>query len=92
MSNAIEVNYKNHRGEIRKRLIIPKTIHFGVTKHHPKPQWLLLCWDLEKKAMRDYALADCDFRMIGDRVNRIIDENPETPWKAIRDIYTEVAK
>lgn len=92
MSNAIEVNYKNHRGETRKRLIIPNSIRFAATEHHPKPQWILSCLDLEKKAYRDYALADCDFRMIGDRVNRIIDENPETPWKAIRDICIEVAK
>ena len=54
--------YKNHRGKVGARHIVPRYISFGTTDHHRTPQWLLNCYDLEKEAERTYALADCDFR------------------------------
>lgn len=57
----ISVTYTNYRGETAKRTISPIEIWFGQTKWHPKLGWLLHCYDWEKEAFRDYALADCDF-------------------------------
>jgi hypothetical protein len=56
---AISVIYTNYRGETSKRRIIPMGKPFiGSTDYHPKPQYLLEVWDLDKQANRTYALAD----------------------------------
>ena len=55
---AIEVKYKNYRGEIGVRKIVPFGIYFGSNEYHKEEQWLLKVWDLEKDAYREYALKD----------------------------------
>lgn len=40
-----------------------------------EPGWRLSGWDIEKQAIRDYVLADCDFQMNGTL---------EQAWKAVR--------
>ena len=57
---AIEVKYKNHRGEIGNRRIIPLNIFHGRTEYHPQYQWLLKVWDVDKKDYRTYALKDIE--------------------------------
>jgi len=58
--------YKNYKGEIRERIIIPYNLTFSTTRHHPKMQWLLEAFDCEKNETRVFALADCDFAMRGE--------------------------
>lgn len=60
-THPIGVVYRNHRGEVSTRRIIPRDIRYGATRWHPELQWLLDCWDLDKNAERTYALRDCDF-------------------------------
>lgn len=55
-SATVEIDYTNYRGERAKRLIRPQQIWFGATEWHPKPQWLLTAHDLEKDAIRDFAM------------------------------------
>ena len=50
--------YRNYRGELSERRIVPKSIRFGATEWHPEPQWLLLAHDLDKQADREFALKD----------------------------------
>lgn len=57
-NQTVTITYKNYRGEIGTRAIIPIKIWFGSTKYHPDPQWLLDAHDLEKKALRSFALKD----------------------------------
>ena len=57
----ITMIYRNYRGEVGRRTIIPLAIWFGHTEFHPDPQWLLTAFDVEKKAQRDFALRDCQF-------------------------------
>lgn len=52
------VTYTNWKGETRERRIIPRAIWYGSTKYHTEPQWLVSAFDMEKKAMRDFALKD----------------------------------
>lgn len=52
------IDYVNWKGERAKRLIMPDAVSFGATKWHPKPQWLLRAFDVEKKAWRHFAMAD----------------------------------
>jgi hypothetical protein len=57
---AITVSYKNWRGETAIRKIVPLNISFNATEYHPKPQWLLQVYDLDKNDFRDYALKDIE--------------------------------
>lgn len=57
-SQVVKIKYTNYRGEISYRTIVPKTIWFGHTEWHSDEQWLLEAEDLEKKAIRHFALKD----------------------------------
>lgn len=53
-----QVKYKNWKGEIGIRHIIPLEILYGSTEYHKEEQWLMKAWDLDKKDYRTYALRD----------------------------------
>ena len=53
---AVHVNYKNWRGEITVRRIVPLEIYLGSTEYHKEEQWLLRVWDIDKEDYRIYAL------------------------------------
>lgn len=55
---AIKVLYKNWKGEVNLRAIIPISIHYGSTEFHKEDQWLMKVWDVDKKDYRTYALKD----------------------------------
>lgn len=57
----IVMTYRNWRGEIGLRAIIPHCLWWGATEWHPEPGWLLTAWDCSKAEVRDFALADCQF-------------------------------
>lgn len=57
-SKATSVKYKNYRNEVATRTIIPIKIYWGKTDFHPREQWILKVWDVEKNAERDYAFND----------------------------------
>ena len=50
--------YTNHRGETARRTIEFRYMWFGVTKWHPKPQFLLHALDIDKQQERDFAIKD----------------------------------
>jgi predicted DNA-binding transcriptional regulator YafY len=58
IGDEVRIVYRNYRGEVAKRRIIPGRIWFGGTEWHPEPQWLLDAVDLEKGATRSFALRD----------------------------------
>lgn len=74
------LTYTNYRGEVSTRRIIPHRPYFGATEHHPEPQWILSAYDLEKGAVRDFALKD--FGLSIDRRKLI-----ETLDELLRDSY-----
>ena len=53
---AATITYTNWKGETGLHRIMPERLYFGSTKHHPKPQRLLEAHDLDKNAMRTFAL------------------------------------
>jgi predicted DNA-binding transcriptional regulator YafY len=57
-NQIIEFTYKNYRGEIADRKVVPIKIYFGSTEYHKEPQWILKALDLDKNAERDFALLD----------------------------------
>lgn len=55
---VLRVVYKNWRGEVSERKIVPKTAWFGSTQWHPEPQWILDAFDLDRQAERSFAMRD----------------------------------
>jgi predicted DNA-binding transcriptional regulator YafY len=55
---SMTIIYKNWKGEVGQRRIEPIRMWFGKTEYHPEPQWLLKAFDLDKRAMRDFAMND----------------------------------
>jgi predicted DNA-binding transcriptional regulator YafY len=54
----VRIVYTNYRGETAIREIIPQRVWFGATEWHPEEQWLLDALDLEKNAVRAFAMRD----------------------------------
>lgn len=52
------IDYTNHRGERSWRRIEPSRIYVGSTTYHKQTQWLLVAHDLDKDALRTYAMRD----------------------------------
>lgn len=57
-ASPIKVRYTNYRGETAVRTIVPIYFYFGSIEYHPHEQWLIEVWDMQKKALRTYALRD----------------------------------
>jgi len=56
LTKAIKVSYTNWRNETTIRTIIPSKIWWGSTEWYKDEQWLLDVWDVEKEAVRTYAM------------------------------------
>lgn len=60
MSLSVAIDYTNHRGERSVRRIIPMTgtMRYASNEWHKETQWLFDAHDLDKKAIRTFALKD----------------------------------
>ncbi len=58
VEKIVKILYTNYKRETAKREIIPDKIWFGKTDWHPEPQWLLDAYDINKKALRTFAMKD----------------------------------
>jgi hypothetical protein len=56
-SSAVKCTYTNYRGETATRRISPISVRFGSTEWHPEEQWLLLAFDHDKQAEREFAFS-----------------------------------
>jgi predicted DNA-binding transcriptional regulator YafY len=56
--HPLVIEYKNWKGEIGIRKIIPIEIFFGANEFHGEPQWLMVAYDLDKKEERTFAMND----------------------------------
>jgi predicted DNA-binding transcriptional regulator YafY len=57
-TTPVKIDYTNHRGERSIRTILPEQIEWAKTEWHPETQWLLLAWDCDKEAEREFAMKD----------------------------------
>jgi predicted DNA-binding transcriptional regulator YafY len=55
---AIRIEYINYRGERSLRLIVPQHCYFAEVDWHPGTQWILDAWDVDKGAVRSFAMRD----------------------------------
>lgn len=53
--------YTNYKGQISIRTVEPVSIIWTHNTWHPEDQWMLHGYDHDKKAMRTFALKDCNF-------------------------------
>lgn len=56
--NALTFEYKNWKGEVGIRKVIPIEIFMGTTDFHKENQWLMIALDLEKNEERTFAMND----------------------------------
>jgi hypothetical protein len=54
----VKLWYRNFRGDVSCRSIVPERLWFGSTDWHPEPQWMLTAFDTDKHASRDFAMKD----------------------------------
>ena len=57
-TRRITFEYTNWRGETRTRTVEPADVWFGRNEWHLEPQWFMTAADIEKGAMRDFAMRD----------------------------------
>lgn len=57
-SSVVTIRYRNYKGVVAIRRIRPIRLWFGTTDWHSTPQWLLEAVDIDKDALRDFALRD----------------------------------
>ena len=50
--------YKNYKGIVSTRNVIPEGVYYGTTEWHKQNQWLMTAFDLDKKADRTFAITD----------------------------------
>ena len=58
VSQTVEIDYTNWRGERSVRRIVPDRIQWTANNWHKETQWLLRAWDEEKHDFRDFAVKD----------------------------------
>jgi hypothetical protein len=56
--DKIEFDYVNWKGNKGHRRAEIDEFYYGSTEYHPKPQWLLSAFDLDKKEYRIFAMKD----------------------------------
>ncbi len=57
-SQVVTFTYTNWQGETAQRTVRPIHMYFGHTTYHQGDQWLLVAYDLDKKAERTFAMKD----------------------------------
>jgi predicted DNA-binding transcriptional regulator YafY len=50
------IDYTNHRGERKKRMIVPYELWFGESPYHSGPQMFLNAYDFKRNEERDFAI------------------------------------
>lgn len=58
---VVRMVYTNWREETELRRVQPKQIWWGSTRWHPEPGWTMRAFDCDRRADRDFALAQTDF-------------------------------
>jgi predicted DNA-binding transcriptional regulator YafY len=57
-SREVSILYRNWKGEVAWRRIVPLSISFESSQWHPVPQWIMRALDIDKEAERSFAIAD----------------------------------
>lgn len=69
---SINFKYRNHRGEVAERHIIPDALEFIAVPdplYYNQPGWFLSGFDLDKQARRSFSLASIVYEPNGGTVH-----------------------
>lgn len=69
MNSPLDFSYTNYRGEKSVRHVHVINLRWGATEWHPEPQWLLKAYDLDKGAVREFAVKD--MQPVGKALNEM---------------------
>ncbi len=58
MERHVRILYKNWKGEVGYRNIIPISIDYKFSEWHKETQWIMTAFDLDKMAERGFACKD----------------------------------
>jgi len=58
MEHTVTFEYKNYKGEISKRYVLPMELWYGTTPYHTEAQWLLKAFDINKNDYRNFSLKE----------------------------------
>jgi len=53
--------YRNYKGDVSVRHVVPnahRPLVWSSNKYHPQKQWLLRAYDVDKRAVRTFAVKD----------------------------------
>lgn len=54
---VVTATYTNWQGETAERRFVPVSLWWGVTEWHPRSGWVLDAWDVDRQAVRSFALS-----------------------------------
>jgi hypothetical protein len=57
-SREVSILYRNWKGEVAWRRIVPLSISFESSQWHPVPQWIMRALDIDREAERSFAIVD----------------------------------
>ena len=55
--------YRNYKGDVALRTVIPEKVWYGETIYHPGKQWFMTAFCHDREERRDFALRDCIFHL-----------------------------
>lgn len=55
-SRRVKIKYRNYKGIVSERYVVPLKFWFGANEWHPEPQWIMTAFDDTKQAFRDFAM------------------------------------
>lgn len=87
-SLPIKMLYRNHKGHVAWRNVIPYGVWWGTTEWHREPCWLLNAYDLDKSATRKFALKDALSILWDQEGEKSGPEVPEKDRVSLIDIQT----
>lgn len=58
LPSTLEIDYTNHRGERRRRLVRPSEVAWMESPWHPGAHWILVAEDIEKGVGRHFLMAN----------------------------------
>jgi len=58
LAQMVRIDYVNYRGERSVRRVVPRPLYFGEVEWHPGTQLILDAWDVDKAAIRSFAVVD----------------------------------
>ena len=85
-------DFINHRQELRKRIVVARSLQWGATAWHPDLQWFLEGFDIEKQELRSFPLARIELGSFARYTDELADALLTKRVQAAYDKGLEIGK